>query len=173
MTAHPGGADTELGRHIGMAKFLQPLLRPCLNSALQGAWPTLMGATWPDAQPNHYYGPNGIFELAGPAKIVKGNAKSQDPERARKLWEVSEELTEEVPQRLTSRPLALRQSSPTPTSRPRTGRRTPRVARPPESPRRCPRRGAPAAETPARAGARGADASNWTIAPRTMAPRIA
>lgn len=93
VTVHPGGADTELGRHIGMAKFLQPLLRPFLNSALQGAWPTLMGATWPDAQPNHYYGPNGIFELAGPAKIVKGNAKSQDPERARKLWEVSEELT--------------------------------------------------------------------------------
>ncbi len=93
VTAHPGGADTELGRHIGMAKFLQPLLRPFLNSALQGAWPTLMGATWPDAQPNHYYGPNGIGELAGPAKIVRGNAKSQDPERARKLWEVSEELT--------------------------------------------------------------------------------
>ena len=93
VTVHPGGADTELGRHIGMAKFLQPLLRPFLNSALQGAWPTLMGATWPDAQPNHYYGPSGLGELTGPAKIVKGNARSQDPERARKLWEVSEELT--------------------------------------------------------------------------------
>ena len=74
VTVHPGGADTELGRHIGMAKFLQPLLRPFLNSALQGAWPTLMGATWPEAQPNHYYGPSGLGELTGPAKIVKGNA---------------------------------------------------------------------------------------------------
>ncbi len=93
VTVHPGAAETDLARHIGWAKYAMPLLRPFLNTALEGAWPTLMGATWPDAERDHYYGPRGIGELAGPATIVQGNAKSRDAERARRLWEVSEELT--------------------------------------------------------------------------------
>ncbi len=93
VTVHPGGAETDLGRHLAWMQRLAPLFRPFLNTAAQGAWPTLMGATWPDAEPNMYFGPSGIGQVKGPAKIVQGNAKSQDPELARKLWEVSEELT--------------------------------------------------------------------------------
>ena len=87
------GDHFDLGRHLAWMQRLAPLFRPFLNTAAQGAWPTLMGATWPDAEPNMYFGPSGIGQVKGPAKIVQGNAKSQDPELARKLWEVSEELT--------------------------------------------------------------------------------
>ncbi|MCO4768997.1 MAG: SDR family NAD(P)-dependent oxidoreductase [Deltaproteobacteria bacterium] len=93
VTVHPGAADTELARYLGAAKFLMPVMRPFFNTAAQGAWPTLMGASWPEAKANQYFGPRGIGELAGPAKVVQGNAKSQDPERARTLWEASEEMT--------------------------------------------------------------------------------
>ena len=88
-----GEAEGDLGRHLAWVQRLAPLLRPFLNTVAQGAWPTLMGATWPDAEPNMYFGPSGIGQVKGPAKTVQGNAKSQDPELARKLWEVSEELT--------------------------------------------------------------------------------
>ncbi len=93
VTAHPGAADTELARHLKWVEILKPVLRPFFNTTLQGAWPTLMGATWPEAERNQYFGPAGFGQVAGPARVVRGNARSRDPERARRLWDVSEELT--------------------------------------------------------------------------------
>jgi hypothetical protein len=52
-----------------------------------------MGATWPEAERTQYFGPSGIGQVAGPAKLGGGSARSRDPERARRLWEVSEDMT--------------------------------------------------------------------------------
>ena len=63
------------------------------HSAAAGALPTLFAATTTDAQPAGYYGPNGIFELKGAVAPSVVSLKAKDVAVARRLWEVSEELT--------------------------------------------------------------------------------
>ena len=58
VAAHPGIADTELSRYLPRALMLAaPLFRPLLNTAAQGAWPTLCAATADEVQGGEYYGP--------------------------------------------------------------------------------------------------------------------
>ncbi len=91
---HPGGSDTDLARHLPKwSHALFPLARMVLNTAAQGAWPTLLGATAPGVEGGQYFGPKGIGEIAGPARQVHSNATSHDPALARHLWDVSVELT--------------------------------------------------------------------------------
>ncbi len=78
VAAHPGGSTTDLMRHL---------------PGPQGAWPTLAAATAPGVEGGQYFGPKGLFELAGPAKLVRSTARSRDLERARRLWDLSVELT--------------------------------------------------------------------------------
>ena len=58
-----------------------------------GALPTLRAATDPSVRNGEYYGPDGIGEQRGHPKLVESNGKSYDEEVQRRLWEVSEELT--------------------------------------------------------------------------------
>ena len=96
--AHPGYARTELIpngpgtgglKGIGM-KVLGSFLS---HSAAAGALPTLFAATSPEAAPNGYYGPNGFYELKGTVAPAKVFPQAKDEAVARKLWEVSEQLT--------------------------------------------------------------------------------
>ncbi|MFT4976567.1 MAG: NAD(P)-dependent dehydrogenase (short-subunit alcohol dehydrogenase family) [Myxococcota bacterium] len=94
VTVHPGGSDTDLARHLPRwTAVLFPLMRLMMNTAAQGAWPTLLGATAPGVEGGQYFGPRGFMEMAGPAKQVKGNKTSQDPDLARRLWALSVEMT--------------------------------------------------------------------------------
>ncbi|MGD1934823.1 MAG: oxidoreductase [Candidatus Phaeomarinobacter sp.] len=90
VAAHPGYSATNLQRTmtagaIGNALFAQ--------SQKAGALPTLRAATDPDAESGSYWGPNGIMEMRGSPVKVKSNRRSQDKRVARRLWDVSEELT--------------------------------------------------------------------------------
>jgi NAD(P)-dependent dehydrogenase (short-subunit alcohol dehydrogenase family) len=93
--AHPGGSNTELGR------YTPTVFRPLVNvffsviaqDAAMGALPTLRAATDPAVLGGQYYGPDGFAETRGHPKIVSSSAKSHDPDRQRRLWTVSEELT--------------------------------------------------------------------------------
>lgn len=93
--AHPGGSNTELGR------YTPTVFRPLVNvffsviaqDAAMGALPTLRAATDPGVLGGQYYGPDGFAETRGYPKIVSSSAKSHDPDRQRRLWAVSEELT--------------------------------------------------------------------------------
>jgi NAD(P)-dependent dehydrogenase (short-subunit alcohol dehydrogenase family) len=96
--AHPGYARTELIpngpgtdglKGIGM-KVLGSFMS---HSAAAGALPTLFAATSPEAAPNGYYGPNGVYEWKGPVASAKVFPQAKDEAVARKLWEVSEQLT--------------------------------------------------------------------------------
>ncbi len=96
--AHPGYARTELIpngpgtgglKGIGM-KVLGSFMS---HSAAAGALPTLFAATSPEAAPNGYYGPNGFYELKGLVAPAKVFPQAKDEAVARKLWEVSEQLT--------------------------------------------------------------------------------
>jgi NAD(P)-dependent dehydrogenase (short-subunit alcohol dehydrogenase family) len=94
VVAHPGIADTELSRYLpGPVNFLTPLLRPLMNSAAQGAWPTLCAATAEGVEGGSYYGPMKRGQTAGPAVLVKSSGRSYDTEVAGRLWDVSLELT--------------------------------------------------------------------------------
>ena len=99
--AHPGWALTDLIANgpdsdgpQRVLNGLSVLFKPWLSqSAAAGALPTLFAATSPAAANAGYYGPDGFYELKGapvPAKIFR---QASDIEVAKRLWEVSEQLT--------------------------------------------------------------------------------
>ncbi len=100
VAAHPGYTATKLqstdsrltgsiidavGGRIGNALIAQ--------NADKGALPTLYAATAPGVPPGAYVGPDGIAEARGHPKLVGTASAARDEEVARRLWEVSEELT--------------------------------------------------------------------------------
>lgn len=93
MACHPGIAATELMRHSGIFRAATPLFGLLLNTAAQGAWPTLQAATDPAAQGGEYYGPQGWREMRGPSGAARRSKAATDPALARRLWDVSVELT--------------------------------------------------------------------------------
>lgn len=94
MGCHPGVAATELSRHLPKAvQFVWPVVNVLLNTPAQGAWPALQAATDPGAVPGGYYGPRGIRGLRGDSGRSPRSRSSQDPVAARRLWDVSVELT--------------------------------------------------------------------------------
>lgn len=90
---HPGVAATELMRHAGPFQVFTPLFGLLLNSAAQGAWPALEAATSPKVEPGGYYGPQGLGGMKGRSGPASRSAQAQDPDLARRLWDVSIEMT--------------------------------------------------------------------------------
>ena len=94
VVAHPGIADTELPRYIPKPfMLLMPVLKLFFNTAEQGAWPTLCAATMVGVKGGEYYGPSQRGEIAGPAIKVRSNKRSHSESIAKKLWELSIEMT--------------------------------------------------------------------------------
>ncbi len=93
LAAHPGGSDTELGRHIPGAGFLRPILKYMTQSAAMGALPTLRAATDPGAVGGQYYGPDGFAETQGHPVVVSSSARSHELDTQQRLWSESEKLT--------------------------------------------------------------------------------
>jgi NAD(P)-dependent dehydrogenase (short-subunit alcohol dehydrogenase family) len=97
LAAHPGYAATNL-QFAGPAAWHERALMGVTNrvlaqSAEMGALPTLYAATFPDLPSGSFIGPDGFLEQRGHPHLVNGNARSRDTQVARRLWEVSEELT--------------------------------------------------------------------------------
>ena len=95
MGAHPGYAATNLQFHSGNKPF--ELIGALGNRVLAqdedgGALPTLYAAV-ADIPGDSYAGPGGFMEQRGPAKLVGRSGAAKDAAVARRLWEVSEELT--------------------------------------------------------------------------------
>lgn len=90
LASHPGWTGTELQRHVGFANFLNRFFSQTID---MGALPTLMAATAPDVSGSDYYGPSGWKEMKGYPKKVDSNELSHDKDIAKKLWDVSKELT--------------------------------------------------------------------------------
>ncbi len=91
---HPGYARTELIPNGPGANVLSTVLGPFLSQTpAAGALPQLFAATSPNAKPGAYYGPDGLFELVGAPKEVRGPKAAYDTAVARRLWDVSERLT--------------------------------------------------------------------------------
>jgi NAD(P)-dependent dehydrogenase (short-subunit alcohol dehydrogenase family) len=97
---HPGWASTNLqlaGARMEGSRWLEMLAtgmnRLFGQDAAMGALPTLYAATAPDVEGGDYIGPDGFAETWGYPKKVGSSARSRDPEAARRLWEVSQDLT--------------------------------------------------------------------------------
>lgn len=95
LAAHPGIADTELSRYLPKwMQVLSPVFSALIaQSARAGAAPTLRAALDPDLKGGEYLGPDGFGGYKGKAVVVDSEPKSKNIDTARRLWEVSEELT--------------------------------------------------------------------------------
>lgn len=88
-SAHPGWAATNLQAHEARAAQMN---RYFAQSAQAGALPVLYAATM-SAQANDFAGPGGFLELRGAPKWVGMTKAARNAADARRLWQVSEELT--------------------------------------------------------------------------------
>ncbi|MFB9658691.1 oxidoreductase [Glycomyces mayteni] len=95
LMAHPGFSSTGLLRSMNAQwRFIANLLVPfTTQSPAAGALPQLRAATAPDAEGGQYFGPDGKKERTGAPVPVRASAEAHDTATARRLWDVSEELT--------------------------------------------------------------------------------
>ena len=96
LAAHPGYAATNL--QSAAAPLVDRLVMKVANAVVaqsdeMGALPTLYAATEPGLEGGIYVGPDGIAEQRGYPKIVQPNGAARDEATARRLWEVSADLT--------------------------------------------------------------------------------
>jgi NAD(P)-dependent dehydrogenase (short-subunit alcohol dehydrogenase family) len=97
MAAHPGYSATNL-QFAGPAGRLERLTMAMTNrmfaqSAEMGALPTLYAATVPDLPGGSFVGPDGFMGMRGHPHLVTAVGRAYDEDSARRLWEVSEDLT--------------------------------------------------------------------------------
>jgi NAD(P)-dependent dehydrogenase (short-subunit alcohol dehydrogenase family) len=94
--AHPGYSDTNL-QTTGPTGLMKSLLavgnRIFAQGADQGALPQLYAATAPGVEGGEFYGPDGFQQLRGAPKRVRPVDRATDADDAKRLWQVSEELT--------------------------------------------------------------------------------
>ncbi|GIW42165.1 MAG: short-chain dehydrogenase [Candidatus Binatia bacterium] len=100
VACHPGWAATNLqfvGPRLSGARLMESLARVgnryFAQSAAMGALPILYAATASDVEGGDYIGPDGMLENRGYPRKVRPSRRALDPVTARRLWELSEDLT--------------------------------------------------------------------------------
>lgn len=99
VACHPGFAATNLvasgmqGTSLLLSKATAGMTRLMAQSAAMGALPTLYAATAPHLQGGEYIGPGGPNNMRGYPKVVTSNRESHNEDVAKRLWDVSENLT--------------------------------------------------------------------------------
>jgi NAD(P)-dependent dehydrogenase (short-subunit alcohol dehydrogenase family) len=94
--AHPGYAATNLqssGPPLVDRLVMQVFNRVVAQSAEMGALSTLYAATEPGLAGGTFIGPDGFLEQRGDPQRVQPSRAAQDQNVARRLWEVSEQMT--------------------------------------------------------------------------------
>jgi NAD(P)-dependent dehydrogenase (short-subunit alcohol dehydrogenase family) len=94
--AHPGYSATNLQSSgpTGLSKQLMKVSnRLIAQSAEIGALSEIYAAADPAAESGRFYGPRGFLELRGYPAQVQPSAAAKDEETARRLWDISEQLT--------------------------------------------------------------------------------
>jgi NAD(P)-dependent dehydrogenase (short-subunit alcohol dehydrogenase family) len=95
VAAHPGYAATDLQTHTGSRVQHMTMMvgnRLLAQSDAMGALPTLYAATQ-DVPGGAYVGPDGLGEMRGHPTLVGRSKAANDEEMARRLWDLSEQLT--------------------------------------------------------------------------------
>ncbi|MEO5901780.1 MAG: oxidoreductase [Ilumatobacteraceae bacterium] len=96
LAAHPGGSRTDLGSEgKGISNTVMRTLAPIgLQSPRRGAEPMLRALTDRAARGAQFYGPR--WMTRGHAVLETPSRKARSPDDARRLWEMSEQLTSRV-----------------------------------------------------------------------------
>jgi NAD(P)-dependent dehydrogenase (short-subunit alcohol dehydrogenase family) len=99
VACHPGWAATNLqetGPKMEGSKLMEKLSTwgnaMLAQDAAAGALPTVFATVEP-LRGDEYVGPTRMMGWHGPPEIIEPLEKARDPETAKRLWEVSEELT--------------------------------------------------------------------------------
>lgn len=96
VAAHPGYSATNLqlsGPPPHERLLMRLSNRLFAQSAEIGALPILYAATAPSLQGGSYIGPDGLREARGHPILVQATNRAHDEEDARRLWDISEQLT--------------------------------------------------------------------------------
>lgn len=99
VAAHPGSSTTELTRHVPgyrltpLRVIMDAVGKLWSQSAGMGALPTLRAATDPNTVSGDYFGPRGLGGQKGYPEKVGSSEKARNTADARRLWEISEDLT--------------------------------------------------------------------------------
>ena len=96
LAAHPGISATGLFDHFvnpGLAWLIRGILKGLFQNANMGALPGLRASVDPMVRGGEYYGPDGKGERKGYPVVVTSNPASHDLESAKKLWDISQDLT--------------------------------------------------------------------------------
>ncbi|WP_380172532.1 oxidoreductase [Kineococcus sp. DHX-1] len=88
--AHPGYVAT--GMTTGGGRLARFAVRHLAQSPDEGALPVLLAATG-DVPPGAFTGPERALHMRGGAMLIGRSRRAADPELARRLWTVSEEMT--------------------------------------------------------------------------------
>jgi NAD(P)-dependent dehydrogenase (short-subunit alcohol dehydrogenase family) len=96
LAAHPGYSATNL--QAAAAPLVDRLVMKASNAVIaqseeMGTLPVLFAATQPGLAGGTYVGPDGPGEHRGYPKIVRPNGTARDEDAARRLWDVSADLT--------------------------------------------------------------------------------
>lgn len=91
VAAHPGYTATNLQKGLGfMMQVMNVLVAQKVN---MGALPILRAATEPNLKGTEFFGPTKMNEMKGYPELVRSSETSYDSNLAKKLWDVSERLT--------------------------------------------------------------------------------
>ena len=104
IAVHPGVARTSIGasrKQLGNFRLGDHVVSATLSIVLPffgqhasaGALPTLYAAAAPEAEGGGFYGPAGFGEMKGPPAPAKVKPSGQDMDAARRLWDMTEEMT--------------------------------------------------------------------------------
>jgi NAD(P)-dependent dehydrogenase (short-subunit alcohol dehydrogenase family) len=96
LLAHPGYSNTNLQSSgpTGIVKQLMKVSNVIMAQSVEmGALDQLYAATAPGAESGQFIGPDRLSESRGHPKVVQPVKSAQDPETARRLWDLSEDLT--------------------------------------------------------------------------------
>lgn len=94
IAAHPGSSRTNLARYIDNKfwfKLIWPLFRILTQNQEKGALPQIRAAVDENVKGGEYYGPH--RGSRGYPVVVESNEASKNREDAKKLWEISENIT--------------------------------------------------------------------------------
>jgi NAD(P)-dependent dehydrogenase (short-subunit alcohol dehydrogenase family) len=94
--AHPGYTATNLQTTgpTGLFRLFGSIGNRLVAQGVEmGSLPQLYAATAPDVDSGQFFGPRGWRELRGHPAAVRPDPAAEDPEAARRLWRLSEELT--------------------------------------------------------------------------------
>ena len=90
---HPGISGTTLGRYSLLDRAGLALANRLFHRPPEAAVPTLQAATDPDLLGGAYVGPQGFLEASGPSGPAQRSLAARDPDIARRLWDLSVDLT--------------------------------------------------------------------------------